>query len=543
MLFCIFAKTSHTPANCPARQQKHTFMIIKRILSTAFAIAATAVSLAGVPPVSHPKIGTTAQSDDGAITITLVAKKQNYGGSADTRDADINSPKSINIHPDGSKYYVNSLEGCTTISYDFKTNRKLAVIHHQFREGRDDALWSQPSGLYPWRHYHNNVNTFAGKPVESTFSHNGRYLWVPYYRRSFDINAQDPSAVAVIDTRSDKVVRLMETGPLPKMVSTSPDGKTVAISHWGNNTVGLIDISSGKPEEWHHKMVLTVDRQLDLNYPLNRSVDRDNGSGYALRGTVFTPDNRYLIVGCMGGGGGIAVIDIQQQKYLGRVLGMMSNVRHLVISNGYLYLSINGGGVVQRMPLKDFMAVARTMDGTTRKTATARNWENCNVGKGARTISISPDGRYIFAACNNVSQVYVVDTKTMKAVCHIGVDSYPVGLDISSDGRYVFVTSQGRSNHGGNAVNIYEVTYKNPPSARFCPACGAPRTDEMKKCPECGLQYEGMTVMNGNMTPDKTPDGTQDAKNTTIKPIYYAGGALAAVLAGVFFFVRSRRRK
>ena len=363
MLFCIFAKSSHTPANCPARQQKHTFMIIKRILSTAFAIAATVVSLAGVPPVSHPKIGTTAQSDDGAITITLVAKKQNYGGSADTRDADINSPKSINIHPDGSKYYVNSLEGCTTISYDFKTNRKLAVIHHQFREGRDDALWSQPSGLYPWRHYHNNVNTFAGKPVESTFSHNGRYLWVPYYRRSFDINAQDPSAVAVIDTRSDKVVRLMETGPLPKMVSTSPDGKTVAISHWGNNTVGLIDISSGKPEEWHHKMVLTVDRQLDLNYPLNRSVDRDNGSGYALRGTVFTPDNRYLIVGCMGGGGGIAVIDIQQQKYLGRVLGMMSNVRHLVISNGYLYLSINGGGVVQRMPLKDFMAVARTMDG------------------------------------------------------------------------------------------------------------------------------------------------------------------------------------
>ena len=237
------------------------------------------------------------------------------------------------------------------------------------------------------------------------------------------------------------------------------------------------------------------------------------------------------------------MIDIQQQKYLGRVLGMMSNVRHLVISNGYLYLSINGGGVVQRMPLKDFMAVARTMDGTTRKTATARNWENCNVGKGARTISISPDGRYIFAACNNVSQVYVVDTKTMKAVCHIGVDSYPVGLDISSDGRYVFVTSQGRSNHGGNAVNIYEVTYKNPPSARFCPACGAPRTDEMKKCPECGLQYEGMTVMNGNITPDKTPDGTQDAKNTAIKPIYYAGGALAAVLAGVFFFVRSRRRK
>ena len=41
----------------------------------------------------------------------------------------------------------------------------------------------------------------------------------------------------------------------------------------------------------------------------------------------------------------------------------------------------------------------------------------------------------------------------------IDVDSYPVGLDISNDGRYVIVTSQGRGNQGGNAVNIYEVHY------------------------------------------------------------------------------------
>ena len=226
---------------------------MKRTLTAAFALAISMFSFADVPPVSHPQIGTTAQATDGSLTMKLIAKKQNYGGTADTRDTDINSPKSINIHPDGSKYYVNSLEGCTTISYDFKTHKKLAVIRHQFKDGRDDALWSKPSGLYPWRHYHQNLNTFAGKPVESTFSHNGRYLWVPYYRRTFDINAQDPSAVAIIDTKTDKIVRLMETGPLPKMVSTSPDGRTVAISHWGNNTVGLIDISSDKPEEWKHK--------------------------------------------------------------------------------------------------------------------------------------------------------------------------------------------------------------------------------------------------------------------------------------------------
>lgn len=42
----------------------------------------------------------------------------------------------------------------------------------------------------------------------------------------------------------------------------------------------------------------------------------------------------------------------------------------------------------------------------------------------------------------------------------IAADSYPVGLDVSRDGKYVFVTSQGRSKQGGNAVDIYEVVYQ-----------------------------------------------------------------------------------
>ena len=293
-----------------------------------------------------------------------------------------------------------------------------------------------------------------GKPVESAFSHNGRYLWVPYYRRTYDINAQDPSAVAVIDTETDEIVRLMETGPLPKMIAASPDGRTIAISHWGNNTVGLIDISSQKPEDWHHKACLVVDYVLPLNYSTTVPVDRDNKSGYALRGTVFTPDSRYLLVGCMGGGGGIAVIDLKDNRYMGRVLGMMANVRHIIISGGYLYLSINAAGYVQRIPLDTFIAKAKELTGTTIRLS---GWEQCKVGQGARTIEASPSGRYIFAACNIVSQLYVVSTATMQPIASITVDSYPVGLDVSEDGRYVFVTSQGRSGKGGNAVNIFEV--------------------------------------------------------------------------------------
>lgn len=431
----------------------------KMKLKRLFFIAMLATTTLAQAQVVHPKIGKTASSPDGRITVELIGKKQFFApGDKATADPDINSPKSVNVHPYGKKFYVNSLEGATTVVYEMHTFKKLAVIKHHFDQTKDAYLWSKPSGLYPFTHYKNNLNTFYGKPVESTFTHGGRYLWVPYYRRSYDINAQDPSAVAIIDTQTDKIIRLMETGPLPKMIATSPDGKLVAISHWGNNTVGIIDISSTDPQQWKHKACHIVDYQLNLNYPLNRSVNRDAGSGYALRGTVFTPDNHYLLVGCMGGGGGIAVIDLQKSEYLGRLQGMMANVRHLVLKNGYLYLSINGAGYVQKISLDTVLDAISKMQN---KKGTVTGWTNCKVGAGARTIELSPSGKYIFAACNNASALYVVDAKEMKVLTSIPADSYPVGLDISKDGKYVFTTAQGHSGKGGgNAVDIFKVTYK-----------------------------------------------------------------------------------
>ena len=260
--------------------------------------------------VEHPTLGTSASSANGKFTITLVNRIQSYSSiESSTFDKDIKSPKSVNIHPDGTKYYVNSLEGGKTVVYATGSDEKLKVINHVFTEA-DSLLWSKPSGLFEFTHYEENLNTFRGKPVESAFSHDGRYLWVPYYRRSYDINAQDPSALAVIDTRTDSIVRLMETGPLPKMVAVSPDDCYVAITHWGNNTVGIIDIDSELPEDWHYESCVTVQYKLSLNFSLTASVDRDVNSGLCLRGTVFTPDGRYLLVGCMGGKGGIAVIDL-----------------------------------------------------------------------------------------------------------------------------------------------------------------------------------------------------------------------------------------
>ena len=407
------------------------------------------------PPVKHSTKGEHVEASGGALTITNIGKKQNFDWRDKTTvDEDIFSPKSAAIHPDGTKYYINSLEGCCTVVYDLASGRKIKVIRHRFDSGTG-ALWNTPSPYYHFTHYTNGEQrAFSGKPVESAFSHGGRYLWVPYYKRSFDINAQDPSAVAIIDTRSDSIVRMMEVGPLPKMVACSHDSKTMAVTHWGNNTVALIDISSDDPTQWHHLPPVAIGKELKLDFSLTQPVDRDKESGLKLRGTTFTPDDRYLLVGCMGGGG-IGVIDMQDRSYQGLIEGI-SNARHLVADHGYLYASMNVSGMVMRIPLDSITAAITRHNGTNIK---VNGWQSCKVGRGARTIELSPSGNFLFAACNSVSELDVVDTRSMSVIARITVDSYPVGLAISRDGSFLVTTSQGRQGHGGNAVNLYKITY------------------------------------------------------------------------------------
>ena len=403
--------------------------------------------------VIHPNVGMERAIDEN-IRIRLEKKIQNFTNDGNSRDIDIYSPKSVNIHPSGTKFYINSLEGAKTVVYSLPGFDKLAVIEHSF-DTRHNSLWTTPSGLFKFRHYTEHLNNFIGKPVESTFSHNGRYLWVPYYRRSFDINAQDPSAVAVIDTSADTIIRIMEAGVLPKMIATSPDGSLIAIAHWGDNTVGLIDISSDNPADWKYKSNIPVGKQLFHNFSLKTHVNRDSNSGDALRGTVFTPDGKYLLVGCMGGGGGIAVIDVPREEFIGKLTGVMPNVRHLVIKGDWLYASINAAGYVQRISLTRILDAIENCEN--KQVFKIMDWESVKTAPGTRTIVLSPQGDYIFAACNSGSLISVIDS-SMQKLADISVDSYPVGLDISSDGKWLITTSQGRNRLGGNCVDVFKLS-------------------------------------------------------------------------------------
>lgn len=412
----------------------------------------------GTTRTSPESEGRNAETNQTGVRLTLVARFQHYNPSpidpADRYDPYIFSPKSVQFSASGEKAYVNALEGFSTVIYDPRNLRQTGRILHRF-DAHHEALFRFDGDSPHWASYLPDrtpaqPNHFTGKPVESALSPDGRYLWVPYYRRDFDQFGVLPSAVAIIDTRTERIVRVMETGPIPKYVTASPDGKWVAITHWGDNTVGLIDTSGGEPATYRRDKLIEIGRRPDL--AALTSTDRDHQCGLCLRGTVFTHDSKYLLVGRMGGGG-VSVVDVGRRKLIGTVYGMRPTPRHLVLSpdGQRLYISSSLSGYVSAYNTQAFIDAARA---GTRELKPLQEGES---GPATRTIALTPDGQLVLAAVNLDSRLVALDARTLKPLAWIPVDSYPVGLAITPDGSQAWVTSQGRERRGGNSLSIYRI--------------------------------------------------------------------------------------
>ncbi|MBI2071060.1 MAG: CapA family protein [Elusimicrobia bacterium] len=414
-----------------------------------------------IPPVKRVPIGATAKSKNNDFRMTLSARFQHYNRSPehprDRYDVMVQSPKSAGFRPDGTKAYVNSLEGFTTVAYDPVALKQLGTIRHCFDEKNAGLISSQKPFDYAFivKPKSGDVDHFCGKPVEMAFSHEGRFLWVSYYRRDYDEFSQNPSAVAVIDTQTDAIVTVLPSGPIPKFITPSPDGRWMAFVHWGDNTVGFVDIRGADPSKFRLSHLVAVEKRLnlsDLETETNgEKIDRDSECGLCLRGAAFTKDSRHLLIGRLKGGG-VAVIDVAKRRYIGTVWGMRPTPRHLVLhpDGKWLYTSSNVSGYISKLNVQEIIGNA---SGSHEVKPAAEVF----AGSGARTIDLSPNGRWVFAAVNTDSKLVALNAENLTKVAEVPADSFPVGLAVSPDNAQVWVTSQGRELHGGNSVSVYRI--------------------------------------------------------------------------------------
>jgi DNA-binding beta-propeller fold protein YncE len=425
--------------------------------------------------VSGVKLGTKSTPTDSPLSLLFLGRRQSYNRAPenplDIFDSDIQSPKSVHFSPDGKKVYVNSLEGGRTAIYDALGTEKLGLIKHKFTEAESSLFLEGKKA--PWGYsFPRSIakpNEFLGKPVEIEHTHKGKFLWIPYYRRSFDANGSLPSALAIVDAASAAIVRVMAVGPIAKYVKRSNTGRWLAVSHWGDNTVGLIDVRGQDPSKFKHDDLLVVEKQVQ---PKDMKGDRDKNCGFCVRGLAFSENDRYLFVTRMKGGG-IAVFHLDPKDkikpaYLGTIFGLVPGPRDIEInSRGQLYVSCNASGVVLSLPwrkLVDALAELKPETPVAERSIHVKASElgavKTYVGIGARSLRLSADEKTIFVTVNQSSELVGLDAESMQIEARVPVDSYPVGLELSPDGAEVWVTSQGRDAKGGNSVGIFQARYK-----------------------------------------------------------------------------------
>ncbi len=396
----------------------------------------------------YPEIGTTSKPENSPVMLTFADRIQNIPSlRSGVKDTNLSSPKSVRFSPDGKKVYINSLENFRTLIYDVSTHKSIASILQKIESISPNILLASASP---------KIELF-GKPVESNFLKDGKYLLVPYYRFSNDVNGVLPSAVAVIDTNTNLITKVLPSGSVTKNIAVSPHENYAAVTNWGENTVTLYDVSSDNALDFKVEDTLVVGRKFTPDVS-GGPVDRDAVCSLCVRGILFSPDEQTLFVGLMAGGG-IAGFDIPTKKFLGIVTKDNLFPRDLTLSPDQktVYISSYNAGSIERVSIDDLTISLRSALGAT--ISQPKIFEGVTVGKLPRSLKLSPDGHYAFIALNGPSEIAVVDTKTFKVVSRIRTDAFTVGLDISPDGKTLWTTSQGHSGIGGNAVDIFEIEY------------------------------------------------------------------------------------
>lgn len=385
------------------------------------------VTLAFLPLLAH---GSSILSHDKEIGLYQSNKKTTF-----IKDNDILSPKSAHW-VNNNTLSINALERGATVLYNTTSSdwEKITAIEHTFKNPQFESIPNYPGKIYS--------QNFMGKPVEITS--NKDYMWIPYYRFSWDTSSREGSGIAQVNMTNYQVSKLLPAGNIPKMVTLSHDEKLLASTHWGDNTVGIYELNEeSEPISYSS---YTIERKLPTQ---NIGGDRDKNCGFCLRGTVFTKDDKYLIIGRMGGGG-LAIIDIVNKKYVGTVRNVPATPRHLVLSKDgkTLYISTSFSGQVAKINIDNLINNWQHI--------TLKDWSILTMGSGVRTIALSNDEKYLYATLNSSSHIAVVDVDNFKVVEKQKVASFPVGLAVSPDDKYIAITSQGKAGQGGgNHVDIF----------------------------------------------------------------------------------------
>jgi len=250
----------------------------------------------------------------------------------------------------------------------------------------------------------------GGMPYALAVTPDGSFVYVP--------NGED---VAVIDTATSKVVERVNVGVNPSDVAVSPNGEYVYVTNRDFDGEGSVSVIRVATNTVTSTIVVGGD-------PLFVVVSSDGLYVYVLKSEFVD----------VGGG--------YYQSF--GVVSVVSTATHSVLSNITVGRGPSGLAV---SPDGNHLYVT-TVEGLLFVVDPSLKTETASItvsDAGLRDVVVSPDGKYVYVV--GFMAVFVVSTESDAVVAVVSDLGAPMGLALSTDGDYVYVTENW--NNTVSAIN------------------------------------------------------------------------------------------
>jgi len=319
------------------------------------------------------------------------------------------------ISPDGKRVYISNWNSGDVSIVDLGIRRAVATI---------------PVGV---------------NPLGMTITPDGHKLYVAVTAQALEhAVGKRPSKVAVVDTAASKVVKEIMPGVLwsPRHVGISPDGTRIYAGD-SMNRIYIIDTASDE---------------------LTDSVLLVHPTTYLPGDITVTPDGSRLLASA-NGINQVLIIDAATHNLLARfdvyshAIAVSSDGQRAYVPGSRFTIidipsltatyidtpGIEGGSLKIVLSKDERTAYVADSQRNILQVVDLENWVLTanipvgNMGDPEFDLAVTPDGNKVFI-CNGYSKdISVVSTAENKVIDTITMESTPVGIDISSDGKIAYV--------------------------------------------------------------------------------------------------------
>jgi len=276
------------------------------------------------------------------------------------------TPGFVAITPDGRQAYIANRDAGVVTVVDTTVNKVIAQIR-------------MPDG----------------PPQYVAFTPDGNHAYVSIYNPEKTINL-----VAVLDTRTTKVVQTIPVDQKPVALAVSPDGQRVYVPSHDAHAIDIIDIAT-------NALVQRVD------VPPNPHWIR------------FTPDGKFAYIADHESNE-LSVIDTATNTVI-QTIAVGTSPHSVAVSPDGTKVA------VVCYDSNDVYFIATATNQVVGKVA---------VGTNPQDVTYSPDGHYVYTANVDSNTVSVVDTETVAVTATIPTDS-PTSIAVLPNGRKAYVTNLG----------------------------------------------------------------------------------------------------